>query len=1327
MSLTPDQCRAARAQTGLSQKQLAERASVALKTLSDFETGKTSPRAKTRQTLKDALEATGAIFTSEDKAGIETRGVSVSASSFVDATDLKLWAARSVFHGLLPELVRRLISAGDPSPHTIDFPKADSAQVGGWDGIVEGATATQFVPGGLSGWEMGCDANPTTKANKDYVKRTKNSLGFKKDQTTFVFVTPRLWAGKKKWLTEKRAQSPWLDIRALGADDLELWLSCHPGIAVWLSIQMEKLPPDVETLEEFWQVWQLRTKRTLHPSIVLSGRDAAKEQVKQWMDGAPQPLFVKAETADEATAFLAALTLEDVAPPLCLRLNRKEAVRTVGGRTSKMIIVAPEGGGEVAEQASALGHHVYIPLGDGEFTPQDREIVRLPMVSREDFETALQASGFSETESERLRKDSVRSLAVLQRQLGATGMPPWTRPEHARALIPILLAGKWADHMDGDKEAIAKIAGKDYGDVIDDLTRWRLQSDPPVILVDGMWRLKAPREAWLMLGRYLTPSDIDRLKEVVLDVLGEADPALDMKAEDRWLANVRGKTMKYSGALREGLVNALILLAVLGDEAGISAVGAPQRWVYHIVRTLLRDADAQRWYALSSLLRYLAEASPDAFLEAIEESLRQSEPPLAILFKNEPSTYGFGGSHHSDLLWGLEGLAWDAAYLTRVTLILGDLNRFELPANLGNHPRNSLKEIHLLWREHTHATFAQRMIAVDRLLSTHLTAGWQLLIDLHPSGSDVSSGTYQMRWRSTSAPNPLPITEDNWFLRAQEVRARLLREAGKNVKRWQDIIGEVPAFTNAQKVEAIERLADLCDGGIDEDDRLALANTVRKFVARHRSFPEAKWSMSKDDGDSFAKLYERIAPKDPLFKNRWLFDDRWIELTKGTRRTDDEAMKAARLKALNEIQALHGVDGFFSLAQLAKDSRLVGETVGALLEPSETDWTLIRDGLSSTPEHVSFVRGLISHRAFGNDISWIERMLEHFRAESVTDAMLVNFFLSISCERASWDLMAEFGSVVHHDYWFQMNPYATREETDFTYAIERLLEVNRPKSAMEIASFRRRAVPSRTKVAILTTLAERPTAEEGQIDSYTITRLFESLDKAADVDEATMIELEWAYAAVLSGIGSERKTTLIHKRLAENPADFVQFVKFVYKNESEDSKEDSSLTKEQIQQRASRAYDVLKSWRTVPGTSTNGKVDFNALWQWIEVARDQSIANGRIIGFESQLGHIFAYALEDDDGFWPDTGVCEAIELLGNPNVDNSFNIGVHNKRGTVTKAYNEGGAQERKLGEHFRRQAEERTGRYPRTASILRDIADSYMDEGARADEQAQRRDLED
>ena len=67
MTITPSQCRAARALLGWSRKQLAQSALIAERTLVDFERGARNPLDRTLSDIRRALEDAGVFFIDEDE------------------------------------------------------------------------------------------------------------------------------------------------------------------------------------------------------------------------------------------------------------------------------------------------------------------------------------------------------------------------------------------------------------------------------------------------------------------------------------------------------------------------------------------------------------------------------------------------------------------------------------------------------------------------------------------------------------------------------------------------------------------------------------------------------------------------------------------------------------------------------------------------------------------------------------------------------------------------------------------------------------------------------------------------------------------------------------------------------------------------------------------------------------------------------------------------------------------------------------------------------------------------------------------------------------
>jgi hypothetical protein len=118
--------------------------------------------------------------------------------------------------------------------------------------------------------------------------------------------------------------------------------------------------------------------------------------------------------------------------------------------------------------------------------------------------------------------------------------------------------------------------------------------------------------------------------------------------------------------LREAVGELLVLLAVEGRLLS-KRLGPIASRVDRTVAAILKDATARRWLAQRHL-RWLAEASPKAFIAAVETDLRQDVPALFSLLR--PVASALDSCDRTELLWALELLAWEPRQFPRVFDIL---------------------------------------------------------------------------------------------------------------------------------------------------------------------------------------------------------------------------------------------------------------------------------------------------------------------------------------------------------------------------------------------------------------------------------------------------------------------------------------------------------------------------------------------------------------------------------------------------------------------------------------------------------------------------------
>src|SRR5262249_15540230 len=77
-----------------------------------------------------------------------------SHQNWVTAKKLEDWAGTQDARNLLPQVVRRLIRATAEAAVPVEAPAGEQTQRPGWDGFVNATGGSEFVPQGVSVWEM---------------------------------------------------------------------------------------------------------------------------------------------------------------------------------------------------------------------------------------------------------------------------------------------------------------------------------------------------------------------------------------------------------------------------------------------------------------------------------------------------------------------------------------------------------------------------------------------------------------------------------------------------------------------------------------------------------------------------------------------------------------------------------------------------------------------------------------------------------------------------------------------------------------------------------------------------------------------------------------------------------------------------------------------------------------------------------------------------------------------------------------------------------------------------------------------------------------------
>jgi hypothetical protein len=252
------------------------------------------------------------------------------------------------------------------------------------------------------------------------------------------------------------------------------------------------------------------------------------------------------------------------------------------------------------------------------------------------------------------------------------------------------------------------------------------------------------------------------------------------------------------------------------------------------------------------------------------------------------------------------------------------------------------------------------------------------------------------------------------------------------------------------------------------------------------------------------------------------------------------------------------------------------------------------------------------------------------------------------------------------------------------------------------------------KSALQSILTVRAPPRDVTMSGYNVAQVLEYMERVVPEDE-DLPRFEFYFFELLH---DHRPSDALYRALGRDSEDFVNMVSAIYRGEGESKR---TLT-ESEKAFAHLSFSVLRAWPKLPGLRDDGTIDAQHLTEWVRTARLALSDTGRGSIGDEQIGQILAASPVGADGAWPAEPVREIIESIGNARIDTGVSIGKTNQRGVTSRDIFEGGEQERALEREYRDMAVTLGTRWPRTARILRGIADGYKAEARQNDARAER-----
>lgn len=865
------------------------------------------------------------------------------------------------------------------------------------------------------------------------------------------------------------------------------------------------------------------------------------------------------------------------------------------------------------------------------------------------------------------------------------------------SLLALLnLLGGWNEKNEADLSILDKLLAISRNEWIEKLKNIHQLPNSPIVLKDGKWSITDRAELLNSLGGKIYGDNLNVFKEVALTVLGDYAPS---RIHNPGGAVITREKSAYSYELRTSLAESLSFIRYNSEKINNLSRDYVVNTIDEIVGQLLSNIKWEAYGSYCSLLQFLAEASPDKFLDAVESVLEKSPCPFNTVFTEIPVLI-------SDLLSGLELLAWDKEYLVRVGNILGQLSSIEFPKTTSATPLNSLIRILLPWLPQTLASIEKRKAVITNLKSDYPDFTWKLLINFLPGQHQISFYNPKPRWRlQIPEDTGKSISKKNYWEQVEYYARQAVELAKNDVSKLAELIpnfDRLPpeAFYNLLKELSSEEITQK-----DEEEKYLLWDKLVDFTSRHRKFRDTNWALSEDLLKQIDSFSSKLEPKDFLLKYKIFFSLESSILFEGNGSTKEKRDKK-QIDIVKEILYSGGIDKIINLVEIVESEWYVGAALGKIKENTSIDAVLFPKYLLNDESKVSnFVRGYVWSSFEYKGDGWVDG-LDRTGWSKEQIGLFLRYLPpnSNTCERVKSWLPSD-----EKEYWENINIKHIIYDTISNIVIEKLLKYKRPYAAIEYMHYYvcigKQKIDATLCVKALNNaiVSKEPAIAR---DENNISGLIEFLQKSPEVSEEDLFQIEWSYLSILKGGKWHKRPITLEKRLANTPEFFCKIIRWVYIPQPPSEEDESKVSREV----ALNAFQLLNAWKIPPGTQAYGKFDGDKFGEWFQKVKESCTQSGHLRNALYHIGKVLTNCPPDENGLWINK---KAAEILNKRKLDD-LRKGLYNALAypDEVQTSDSKATLEKEMAAKYRGFADQtENAGFSRLAETLKDVSNAYSD----------------
>ena len=1164
-----------------------------------------------------------------------------------------------------PELIRKLIfESGKGKITSLEINIGDGTAYAGFDGILEIDRPILNFPKGKYVLEIGTDTNIKSKCNSDYLSSKIKGKDLDHKDTTYVFLTPRLFSKSKSWIKSKKREKFWKELIVINASTLESWLSVCPVTSMWLAVDQKLVfgHPHLETIETFWRRhFTFNQNKIAKHNFVIGNRTMESETLLESLK-VPGINIVKSSSHFESLCFaVASISNLENSNRFCdatILVHSHEILRDSATFNGTLIFICTFFDITWFKIAIQNGHSIIYPTYNID-SISIGNILDIPYLDKSSFTKSLQNVNISYEESHRLASRSFCEVEMLLHLMDMAKIDLlWNDRNSIKLLLPSIILGSWEEDFDGDKAAIEILSGLEYLEFIEKIDKFINTPRSPIIKQGNLYKFKYQFLAWNIIETQHIKLESEVIDVIASEIFLSDNPILAISPKERPYANLNGIRHSYSNSIYENFLHSLIIISLSNVTLDNFT---PKTLIDHIVTKILVSEQPQIWKTNSSYLKLIAEASPDVFVKTIHSKLEQSDTEIYRLFEEETDAFIFPNVYHTDLLRAFEALSWYPEYFEESIFCFAIMASKDPGGTVSNRPINSLFEIFKPWNPQTTVDETNRIKVLKRLNTFAPDIVKKILFSIiNYDKSGMLNSTFIYR------PIPDKQSPVNFKLSVELAVNQFLEFNDLSETDLELICNSSFNLPSNQRL----KLVQLLNVYFTKNKTLnGLHTCLGLNISHHLQFSESDWALPTNELKGLLALYNSQSKNYPNTELMAAFSNRPFFLNKKKQGdlSSFEKLFNNRLQLLKKIYKNNNFQDFISLISLVEDKYIYGNVLGKLLRNvSEINEFLYY--CVSNPDFYPAIQGFAARKAYVYSEDWVIKKYKELIKKRPQDEQLLNLIIGISPSIKIWNFIDSLEDQLFNTYWHSANAsFWNLNSKEIEYGIDNLYKVNRGNAIINICWMAKSKIATTYLLRVLLDLGNGRLNLISQINQYEITAIINELyQRDLSHYEDIILDIEFIYFDLLSGGGSKIKYPKhLLRKISTDEKFMMDLITWAFKPDTETNKESLDQL-EEIKNRAIIAWKILYNLEENTLINDPDNLDTVSFNGYVRNLRVLGSVHDRLNKVDSYIGKILGLVKIDEN--WPPSFLCEILETVNSEPMLRGFETALYN--GSGTKSY---------------------------------------------------------